>query len=114
MCRQELVCICGQLVRIRCKLVCIRDEKARITQAQRFGERVEVGGLSQPRCEVAGLVLPGFAQRHAFELAERLGGRHGSGDPEFVQGDLAGEGPGEVGGAAEVLNLACEVADFDV
>jgi hypothetical protein len=99
------VCICDEAVCIRRKLVCICREVVRITQAQGFGECAEGGGLGQPGREVAGLVLPGFAQRHALELAQGLGGRHGSGGLKFIQLDLPGEKAGEeeVAGAAEVL-----------
>jgi hypothetical protein len=43
-----------------------------IGQTQRIGQRVEVVFFGQPRPEVVGLVLPGFAQRDAFEFAEGL------------------------------------------
>jgi hypothetical protein len=55
----------------------------------------EVGGLGQPGREVARLGLTGFTQRHALELAQGLGGRHGSGGLEFVHRDLAREEAGE-------------------
>jgi hypothetical protein len=37
-----------------------------LAQAECLRQRIEVGSLGQPGREVARLVLPGFAQRHAF------------------------------------------------
>jgi hypothetical protein len=42
----------------------------KVGQTQRIGQRVEVVLLRQPRREVVGFVLTGFAQGDAFEFAE--------------------------------------------
>jgi len=43
-----------------------------VGQAQRIGQRVEVDLFGEPRREVVGFMLPGFAQGYAFEFAERF------------------------------------------
>jgi hypothetical protein len=43
-----------------------------VGQTQCIGQRVEVVLFGQPRREVVGFVLPGFAQGDAFEFDERF------------------------------------------
>lgn len=47
-------------------------EQLQVSQTQRIGQRVEVVLFGQPRREVVGFVLSGFAQGDAFEFAERF------------------------------------------
>lgn len=57
----------------------LRGNPHQFANAEGVRERIEVLGLGEPWCELAGFVLPPFAQRHPLQLAQVLVSAHGLG-----------------------------------